>query len=221
MTEQWVDIAGYEGFYQVSSLGRVKTVERYEAERNRIIRERIRVPVAVHGYLYCELWKNGKHKRYAIHRLVATAFIPNPDGRPQVNHLDGDKTNNSVTNLEWCTASENERHAYETELTHAYDRSGDKNPMYGKHHTERAKQMIKAVHVGRKHTEEAKRKMSKAHKGGKFTDEHKKNLGKSLSAAKMGMRKMTNGNETRFVLKDDIPQKLKEGWIFTSKRQGL
>ena len=221
MAEQWVDIAGYEGFYQVSSLGRIKTVERYEAEKNRIIRERIRVPVAVHGYLYCELWKCGKHKRYAIHRLVATAFIPNPDGKPQVNHLDGDKTNNSVANLEWCTASENERHAYGTELTHAYDRSGDKNPMYGKHHTERAKQMIKAVHVGLKHTEEAKRKMSKSHKGRKFTDEHKKNLGKSLSAAKMGMRKMTNGNEVRFVLKDDIPQKLKEGWLFTSKRQGL
>ena len=135
--------------------------------------------------------------------------------------MDGDKTNNSVANLEWCTASENERHAYETELTHAYDRSGDKNPMYGKHHTERAKQMIKAVHVGRKHTEEAKRKMSKSRKGRKFTEEHKRNLGKSLSAKKMGMRKMTNGNETRFVLKDDIPQKLKEGWLFTSKRQGL
>lgn len=221
MAEQWVDIAGYEGFYQVSSLGRIKTVERYEAERNRIIRGRIRAPIEVHGYLYCELWKCGKHKRYAVHRLVATAFIPNPDGKPQVNHLDGDKTNNSVTNLEWCTASENEHHAYEFELTHAYNRSGDKNPMYGKHHTERAKQMIKAVHVGLRHTEEAKKKMSKAHKGRKFTEEHKRNLGKILSAKKMGMRKMTNGNETRFVLKDDIPQKLKEGWLFTSKRQGL
>lgn len=220
MSEQWVDIPGYEGFYQVSNLGRIKTVERYNPKRKRIIKECVRTPVAVHGYLYCELWKNGQHKRYAVHRIVATAFIPNPGGKPQVNHLDGDKTNNSVGNLEWCTASENEYHAYETELTHAYVRSGDKNPMYGKHHTEQTKQRIKAVHVGLKHTEEAKRKMSKSHKGRKFTDEHKKNLGKSISAAKMGMRKMTNGNEVRFVLRDDIPQRLKEGWIFASKGRG-
>ena len=219
MTEQWLDVAGYEGFYQVSNLGRVKTVQRYEPKRKRIIQEKIRTLVAVHGYLNCELWKEGKHKRYAVHRLVATAFIPNPEGKPQVNHLDGDKSNNSVTNLEWCTASENEYHANETQLKRAYDRSGDKNPMYGKHHTEQAKQLIKAVHVGLKHTEETKTKMSKAHKGRKFTNEHKVNIGKSLSETKMGMRKMTNGNEVRFVLRDDIPQRLKEGWKFASKKR--
>lgn len=219
MTEQWLDVAGYEGFYQVSNLGRVKTVQRYEPKRKRIIQEKIRTLVAVHGYLYCELWKEGKHKRYAVHRLVATAFIPNPKGKAQVNHIDGDKSNNAVTNLEWCTASENEQHAFDTQLTHAYDRSGDKNPMYGKHHTEQAKELIKAVHVGAKHTEETKRKMSKAHRGRKFTEEHKVNLGKSLSATKTGMRKMTNGNEVRFVLRDNIPQRLKEGWKFASKKR--
>lgn len=219
MAEIWKDVEGFEGYYQVSNFGNVKTVVRHDFKRNREIPEKIRKPICIHGYLYCDLWKDGEPKRFAVHRMVATAFLENPHGKREVNHIDGNKSNNHVSNLEWCTHSENENHAYKTKLTKPYDRSGDKNPMYGKHHSDDAKQRIKAVHVGLKHTEEARKKMSEAHKGKPFTKEHRVNLGKSLSSVKRGQRKMTNGNEVRFVLRDDIPQRLKEGWKFASKKR--
>lgn len=220
MLEIWANIKGFEGYYQVSNFGNVKSVARHDYKRNRDIPERLRTPVCVHGYYYCELWKDGYHKRFAIHRLVATAFLDNPDNKSEVNHKDGNKGNNHVSNLEWCTHSENEAHAFKAQLTKPYDREGEKNPMYGKHHSDKAKQLIGAVHVGLKHTEETKKKMSGSHTGKKFTKEHKVNLGKSISAAKRGQRKMTNGNEVRFIMRDDIPRKLQEGWTFTSKKRG-
>lgn len=217
MAERWKDIAGYEGVYEVSSLGRVKTVARVD-RRGRYIPERIRTGVEVHGYLYCELWKDNRSKRFAVHRLVASAFIPNPEGKRQVNHIDGNKKNNIATNLEWCTYSENALHAFKNNLVHAYDRSGERNPMYGKHHTDSAKAKISKVHLGCKHTEETKAKMSAAKLGTHFTEKHKKNLGKSISDAKKGQRMMTNGTVRKFVLKKDIPQYLENGWTFTTKK---
>lgn len=219
MLEVWRDVVDFEGYYQISNYGNVKTVERYDQKRKRVIPERLRKPVCIHGYLYCELWKNGNHQRRAIHRMVATAFLPIADGQTEVNHKDGNKANNCVVNLEWCTHSENQTHAYRTLLKTPYNRAGENNPMYGKHQTEKAKALISAVHKGRKHTEETRVKMSAAHKGKKFTQTHKANLGKSISETKKGQRKMTNGVETKFVLRDDIPQKLSEGWTFTSKRR--
>jgi hypothetical protein len=68
------------------------------------------------GYLHIGLWCNDKPKIYKVHRLITEAFIPNPDNKPRVNHLDGDKTNNKVENLEWCTVSENTLHSYRTGL---------------------------------------------------------------------------------------------------------
>lgn len=219
MLEVWRDVIGFEGYYKISNFGNVKTVERYDKKRKRTIPERLRKPVCVHGYLYCELWKDGKHERRAVHRMVAVAFLPPLDGRTEVNHKDGDKANNRLDNLEWCTHSENESHAYNTHLKTPYNRTGKNNPMYGKHQTEKAKSLISAVHKGRRHMEETREKMSAAHKGMKFTQTHKVNLGKSVSETKKGQRRMTNGVETKFVLRDDIPQKLSEGWTFTSKRR--
>jgi len=123
MREEWKDIEGYEGFYQVSNLGRVKSVERetysgHNYSVRRIEKERILPGYKVkNGYLYQTLLKNGVMKTFKLHRLVAQAFIPNPYNKPQVNHINGDKTNNSVYNLEWVTRKENLRHAYETGLS--------------------------------------------------------------------------------------------------------
>ena len=113
LIEKWHDIRGYEGLYQISNLGRVKSVERtvpsglknsgYRTVRERIKRQR----VAENGYCYVLLWKNGKSKLHLIHRLVAEAFVPNPDNLPQVNHKDENKLKNIYTNLEWCTAKYN------------------------------------------------------------------------------------------------------------------
>ena len=101
MNEIWKDIEEYEGLYQVSNLGRVKRVT-----TGRILKG------CKHsgGYLHICLYKNGSQFTKIIHRLVAQAFIPNPESKPQVNHIDEDKTNNMVSNLEWSTSNENNNH---------------------------------------------------------------------------------------------------------------
>ena len=110
--EIWRDIQGYEGLYQVSNYGRVKSLERNFTNgingcTIKHIDEHILIPQNEKGYLRVNLYKNGKQKFCSIHRLVAEAFIPNPNNYPQVNHKDEDKANNKITNLEWCTAQYN------------------------------------------------------------------------------------------------------------------
>lgn len=103
MKEEWRQIQGYEGLYEVSNLGRVKSLERYD-KMGRLIKEKTLNPRKhKKGYLYVGLSKDGIQKKYSIHRLVAIAFIPNPNNLPQVNHKDENKENNCLDNLEWCT----------------------------------------------------------------------------------------------------------------------
>ena len=98
--EVWKDVIGYEGLYQVSNLGRVKSFPRHGTPSNcaRILKQH------KDGKGYKRLWlcKEGIQKNYKVHRLVAEAFLPNVDNLPQVNHKDENKANNSVSNLEWC-----------------------------------------------------------------------------------------------------------------------
>ena len=104
MTEEiWKDIAGYEGVYKISNLGRVKSLNylRKGIEKERIPNKNNS------GYLIVGLHKNGKIKQFLIHRLVAEAFIENPENLPQVNHIDENKLNNCVENLEWRSAKYN------------------------------------------------------------------------------------------------------------------
>jgi len=120
--EIWKDIEGYEGIYKISSLGNVKTLSRhyYNGEYGNVkmfMEEKIRTPIKhPSGYLTMILCKNGVKKRYTIHRIVALNFIPNPDNKRCVNHIDGKKDNNAVSNLEWCTHKENNSHAIENKL---------------------------------------------------------------------------------------------------------
>lgn len=103
MEEIWRPIKGYESLYEVSNLGRVKSLPR-ETNNQYGKEERIlKTEKSIKGYVMVSLRKEGKSKLCSIHRLVAEAFIPNPNNLPCVNHIDEDKTNNRVSNLEWCT----------------------------------------------------------------------------------------------------------------------
>ena len=105
--EYWKPVVGYEGHYQVSNFGRVKSIK---FGKEIILKQKIKG-----GYYYVNLSKNGILKTYLVHRLVAEAFIDNTDNLPCVNHKDEDKTNNSVDNLEWCTQSYNINYGTRTE----------------------------------------------------------------------------------------------------------
>ncbi len=115
--ELWKDVKGYEGLYKVSNLGRVRSIERYvRSDRNpktglRLIKPKIlKAWDNGNGYMVVTISVNKKRKNKYVHRLVAEAFIPNPENKPQVNHIDNNRSNNIISNLEWCTASENSIH---------------------------------------------------------------------------------------------------------------
>lgn len=106
--EIWKDIEGFEGLYQVSNMGRVKS---FHFKRNLILN-----PGNVNGYLEVSLYKPKTNKKRLVHILVAKAFIANPENLPEVNHKDGNKSNNRVENLEWVTSSQNKFHAIKSKL---------------------------------------------------------------------------------------------------------
>ncbi|MBR1807189.1 MAG: NUMOD4 motif-containing HNH endonuclease [Selenomonadaceae bacterium] len=107
--EQWRDVVGYEGLYQVSNRNRMKSF-RYGVEKLHLTYPN------KDGYLKVGMTKDGKKKSFIFHVLVAQAFVPNPDGKPEVNHIDGNKQNNRPENLEWVTHHENMKHAWRNGL---------------------------------------------------------------------------------------------------------
>lgn len=115
MQEVWKDIRNYENLYQISNLGNVKSIARKGAFRKDKV---LKCSYNKKGYMYVCLCKNCRRKAYRVHRLVAQAFIPNPENKPQVNHINGNKKDNSVCNLEWTTNKENSVHAHKNNLVH-------------------------------------------------------------------------------------------------------
>ena len=108
--ELWKDIEGYEGLYQISNYGRIKSLKfkNNVCERKRVL---IMKPNLRNGYFVINLRKNTKRKNFQVHRLVAQAFIKNPFNYPIVNHIDFNRQNNIVDNLEWCTQKQNVNHS--------------------------------------------------------------------------------------------------------------
>lgn len=124
--EEWRDIQGWDGFYQVSNLGRIKSFKRDYNERG--IKAKMKTIIrrqsnTTHKYLKVALIIKGATYTHKVHRLVAMAFIPNPDNKPHINHKNSIKTDNRAVNLEWVTLQENNRHACDTEFA----RSGVQN----------------------------------------------------------------------------------------------
>lgn len=101
--EVWKDIPGFEGKYQVSNYGMVKSINYHRGKKSRILKQSLRID----GYFQVVLCKSGNLYYRLVHRLVAEAFIPNPENLPVINHKDENSTNNYVCNLEWCTQQHN------------------------------------------------------------------------------------------------------------------
>ena len=164
MTEEWRPVVGFEGMYSVSNIGRVKAHERYvlnnggmQRKHEKILKQNIQ-----RGYCFVVLCKNGKTYPQTVHRIVATAFIPNPNNKPVVDHIDTNPSNNCVENLRWCTVQENTMNP----LTRQHNSESKKGHRgYLTHHSEETKKKISEAHKGRKLSEEHKRKISDAHKG--------------------------------------------------------
>ena len=119
--EIWKSVVGYEGIYEVSDLGRVRTSKTKTTYSKihgvRHWKQRILKPkVCKRGDSRVSLWKDGREKTFLVHRLVAMAFLPNPQNKKTVNHIDGNPKNNRLENLEWATYEENNNHAFDNRL---------------------------------------------------------------------------------------------------------
>lgn len=144
--EIWRDVINYEGLYQVSNMGRVRSLDRwitYKDGREALFKGKIlHLNCNTSGYLEVHLCKQSKGKMIGVHRLVAQSFIDNVDNLPEVDHIDGDKTNNNVTNLRWVTHLDNCNNPSTTKNISKAN-SGKNNGMYGKTQSENVKQKVR------------------------------------------------------------------------------
>lgn len=181
MEEIWKDVPGYKGRYKVSNMGRVKSLRSFNVRQQKYIdREKILKCSCCGGYLVL------RNKR--VHRIVAELFIPNPNNKPCVNHIDGDKKNNRVDNLEWVTYGENNLHAYKTGLSVM---------------TQERKDKISLSNLGKKRSQETIEKIRSSSKGrlpwnaGKPWSEENR---KKLSSSHMGKQTRSENNRARKVV---------------------
>ena len=163
--EQWKPIQEFNGEYEVSNLGRVRSMKRYKGVVGRIMPQTIQRT----GYYAVTFHMNNKAYCRKVHRLVIEAFTPNPDNLPTINHIDGNKLNNHVSNLEWCTYQENMQHAVRTGLTHPHQ------------WTDEERKQISERNKGQRVSDEQRVKLSAALKGRSRPDVSARQKGKAPS----------------------------------------
>ena len=163
--EQWKPIQEFNGEYEVSNLGRVRSMKRYYGMVGRIMPQTIQRK----GYYAVTFHMNNKAYCRKVHRLVIEAFTPNPDSLPCINHIDGNKLNNHVSNLEWCTYQENMQHAVRTGLTHPHQ------------WTDEERKQISERNKGQRVSDEQRAKLSAALKGRSRPDVSARQKGKAPS----------------------------------------
>ena len=163
--EIWKPIKDFEGYYEVSNIGRVRSLNYKRTGKGKILKN----IEDYKGYLEVGLTKNGKRKQFKVHRLVAEAFIPNPENKPCIDHINTVKSDNRVENLRWVTYKENSNNEKTLEKF-----KGENHHFFGKHHTEETKKKMSEAQkgennhmYGKHHTEETKKKMSETQKGEK------------------------------------------------------
>lgn len=185
MEEMWKSIKGFEGLYEVSNLGRIKALDRY-VQNNGGIQHRTQKILKAYGgnnkHLTVVLCKNGKTYPRLVHRLVASAFIPNPDNKPVVDHIDTVPTNNCVNNLRWVTAKENANNPL-SRIHNSESKKGHK--CYLTKHSEETKKKLSDAHKGKTLSKEHRMKLSEAHKGEVWTKERRNKLSKSTTGHKV------------------------------------
>lgn len=152
MNEIWKEIEGYEGLYEVSNLGNVRSLNWRHTGMTRVLK-----PGTNGQYLGVYLYKSGNHKKFLVHRLVAKAFIPNPQNLPQVNHKNEIKTDNRLENLEWCSSEYNINYGTRNQRMAEAKR--------GKPLSEETKRKISEAKRGKHRSEETKRKISESLRG--------------------------------------------------------
>ena len=163
--EQRKPIQEFNGEYEVSNLGRVRSMKRYYGLVGRIMPQTIQRK----GYYAVTFWMNNKAYCRKVHRLVIEAFTPNPDSLPCINHIDGNKLNNHVSNLEWCTYQANMQHAVRTGLTHPHQWTDDE------------RKQISERNKGQRVSDEQRAKLSAAMKGRPRPDVSARQKGKAPS----------------------------------------
>lgn len=191
MNETWKDIKGYESAYQISNYGRVRSLDRTDALGRFKKGQILSIGDNGYGYKTVSLYKDSKQKTMYVHRLVAQAFIDNPDNLPQVNHKDENTNNNNVDNLEWCT--------------------NEYNSNYGNH-----KKHLSEAHKGKVLSEEHKKNIGKASKE-KWEDENYRNRiietrigSKHSEETKIKMSEKAKKNKVRCIETGEVFDSMKE-----------